>query len=262
MDGSTKLRKNKEVSLNTALDNHLNIVDKKLRQEVETLIKTGYDKKKLVKHFKKLKNGDKDISKVAVFYWETDNVASRVSLDTSFTKNRIKGITDTGIQKILLNHLKKYKGRKDEKVKEIAPELVAFTPEGIEEMNKNIVSLNNGKFHQPILKVRTYEPKGNKFSVGHTGNKKDKYVEAAKGTNLFFAIYENENGKRNYETIPLNEVIEHQKWRATLSKDEQKNIPMIPAKAEKGLLLFYLSPNDLIYIPDQEENPLTTVATG
>jgi CRISPR-associated endonuclease Csn1 len=259
VSGLIKLRKNKEVSLNTALDDHLNIVDKKLRQEIETLIKTGYDKKKLVKHFKGLKNEHRDVSKVEVFYWETDNVASRVSLDTSFNKNRIESITDTGIQKILLNHLKKYNGRKDEKEKEIAPELIAFTPEGIEEMNKNIVSLNNGKFHQPILKVRTYEPKGNKFNVGQTGNKKDKYVEAAKGTNLFFAIYENENGKRNYETIPLNEVIEHQKWRATLSKDEQKNIPMIPAKAEKGLLLFYLSPNDLIYIPDQEENPLTTV---
>jgi CRISPR-associated endonuclease Csn1 len=40
-------------------------------------------------------------------------------------------------------------------------------------MNKNIVALNNGKGHQPILKVRTYEPKGNKFNVGSSGNKKD-----------------------------------------------------------------------------------------
>ena len=38
---------------------------------------------------------------------------------------------------------------------------------------------------------------------GKRGNKKDKFVVAANGTNLFFAIYEDENGKRNYETIPL-----------------------------------------------------------
>ena len=49
--------------------------------------------------------------------------------------------------------------------------------------------LNNGNFHQPIYKVRTYE-QADKFAVGQTGNKSTKFVEAAKGTNLFFAIYE------------------------------------------------------------------------
>lgn len=65
--------------------------------------------------------------------------------------------------------------------------------------------------HLPIFKVRVYETIGNKFSVGVKGNKKDKYVEAAKGTNLFFAIYVDENGIRSYETIPLNIVIERLK---------------------------------------------------
>lgn len=51
-------------------------------------------------------------------------------------------------------------------------------------MNKNIISLNNGKWHQPIYKVRTYE-QAEKFTVGQTGNKSEKFVEAAKGTNLF-----------------------------------------------------------------------------
>lgn len=55
----------------------------------------------------------------------------------------------------------------------------AFSPEGIEQMNKNITSLNNGKFHQPIYKVRTYE-QADKFAVGQTGNKSTKFVEAAK----------------------------------------------------------------------------------
>jgi CRISPR-associated endonuclease Csn1 len=47
--------------------------------------------------------------------------------------------------------------------------------------------LNKGKKHQPIYKVRVYE-KAEKFTVGQKGNKRTKFVEAAKGTNLFSAI--------------------------------------------------------------------------
>ena len=67
--------------------------------------------------------------------------------------------------------------------------------------------------------MRVYE-KAEKFTVGQKGNKRTKFVEAAKGTNLFFAIYETEEidkdtkkviRKRSYSTIPLNVVIERQK---------------------------------------------------
>ena len=104
--------------------------------------------------------------------------------------------------------------------------------------------------------MRTYEAKGNKFNVGTTGNKTDKYVEAAKGTNLFFAIYKDETGKRNYETIPLNIVIENQKQGA-LQNIKPQNCS-VPNKNEKGdSLFFHLSPNDLVYVPtnDELENP-------
>ncbi|MDR2972916.1 MAG: type II CRISPR RNA-guided endonuclease Cas9, partial [Bacteroidales bacterium] len=176
-----------------------------------------------------------DISKVEIYYFETGNAAVRKPLDTSFTEKTIKeSVTDTGIQKILLNHL----WAKDNKSE------LAFSPEGIEEMNKNIIPLNDGKFHQPIYKVRVYEPIGNKFLVGTTGNKKDKYVEAAKGTNLFFAIYSDENGNRSFETIPLNIVIERMK----------QGLNAVPEMNEKGdNLLFHLSPNDLVYVPMEEE---------
>jgi CRISPR-associated endonuclease Csn1 len=108
--------------------------------------------------------------------------------------------------------------------------------------------LNDGHFHQPIYKARIYEPKGNKFSVGHIGNKKAKFVEAAKGTNLFFAIYIDEYGKRNYESIGLNIVIERQ-------KQGLNSVPKTNMNGDK--LLFSLSPNDLVYIPDleEQENP-------
>lgn len=159
--------------------------------------------------------------------------ATRKSLDTSFDLKTIESITDTGIQKILKNYLVS---------KANNPEL-AFSPEGIEDMNKHIEKYNDGKMHQPIFKVRVFEI-GSKFPLGQSGNKKTKYVEAAKGTNLFFAIYQDEKGKRNYETISLNIVIERQK----------QGLAEVPLENETGdRLLFYLSPNDLVYVPTEDE---------
>ncbi|AEA45121.1 type II CRISPR RNA-guided endonuclease Cas9 [Fluviicola taffensis] len=168
--------------------------------------------------------------------------ATRKNLDTSFDLKTIENsITDTGIQKILKNYL----------LSKESPEL-AFSPEGLEEMNNEIEKYNNGKFHHPINKARIYEL-GSKFNVGQTGNRRDKFVEAAKGTNLFFAIYQDENKNRSYETIPLNEVIEHQKWRASLPKEEQEKIPLVPVNKLKGTFIFSLSPNDLVYVPSNDE---------
>lgn len=160
--------------------------------------------------------------------------ATRKSIDTSFDLKTIKAITDTGIQKILKNYLAKKDGN---------PEL-AFSPEGIEDMNKNITQLNNGKYHQPIFKVRIFKETGEQFQLGQRGNRKDKYVTTAKGTNLFFAIYADENGKRSFSAIPLNEVIERQ-------KQGLSSVPEINDNGEK--LSFYLSPNDLVYVPTEEE---------
>lgn len=247
VSGLVKLRKTKEVALNAALDSYNDIVHKELRKHILSLVAVKYDKKMLQKYFKDRSNkwNGIDVSRLEIYYWENDNVASRVNLDTSFSKDKIeKSVTDTGIQKILMTHLENYKGQVDEKGKPIAPEALAFTPEGIDEMNKNIIALNNGKFHQSIFKVRTYEPKGNKFQIGQTGNKKTKFVEAAKGTNLFFAIYQDENGKRSYDTIPLNIVIERQK----------QGLNSVPEFNDKGhQLLFHLSPNDLVYVPTESE---------
>ena len=77
-------------------------------------------------------------------------------------------------------------------------------------------------------------------------------MEAAKGTNLFFAIYETEEidkdtkkviRKRSYSTIPLNVVIERQKQGlSSAPEDENGNLPK-----------YILSPNDLVYVPTQEE---------
>lgn len=250
VSGLVQLKFRKAVSFSTALDNWKMIVDKQLKKKINEMIRLDYDKKKLVKHFKdqNYKWQNKDISKVEIYYWGIaddgmpENAASRVVVNEKFNSEMIKCITDTGIQKIMLNHLAKYNESKNDKVIE-RPEL-AFSPDGLDELNKNIIELNGGKPHKPIYKVRTYEPKGNKFSVGSTGNKKHKYVEAAKGTNLFFTIHKDEDGKRYYDTIPLNIVIERLK---------QGLLPVPDVNVLGHKLLVYLSPNDLVYVSNEEE---------
>ena len=157
--------------------------------------------------------------------------ATRKTVDSSFDEKRIKKITDTGIQKILLNYLK-YKG---------SPE-IAFSPEGLEELNKNLSIYNDGKPHKPIYKVRIYEKGSGRFALGEKGRKYKKYVQGA--PNLYFGIYQGAN-KRSFATFPLNEVIERQK----------QGRPYVPEYNEKGdPLLFSLSPNDLVYVPVEGEN--------
>jgi CRISPR-associated endonuclease Csn1 len=245
--GHVNLRFKRRVSLVSAIDQWEQLVDKVLRKKIKQLIDDGLEKKGIRKFF--ASRGDKweekDVSKPEVYYFSDERealVASRATLDISFNSKRIASITDTGIQKILLNHLMKYSDEKDGHITE-HPEL-AFTPEGIEKMNSDITSLNGGKFHYPVLKVRTYESMGSKFNVGSNGNKKHKFVEAAKGTNLFFAIYVDEYGRRSYETIPFNIVVERLK----------QGLREVPDRNEKGdSLLFSLSPNDLVYVPTNDE---------
>ncbi len=246
--GEVNLRKVKEVSLNEAIKNVQNIVEKDLKKKLMELLNDGTDLKVIKKYFEDNKDvwSDINLSKIKIYYFTKDTndryFATRKPLDNSFTENKIREeVTDTGIQKILLNHLQAKDNRPD----------IAFSPEGIEEMNKNIVNLNGGKQHQPILKVRVYK-KAEKFNVGETGNKSSKYVEAAKGTNLFFAVYEmemldkktgNYTKKRSFKTIPLRDSIVNSKQGLSLAgKDENGNEP-----------IFVLSPNDLVYVPTKEE---------
>lgn len=234
------LRKIKEVSLKAALENPSRIVKKDLKQKIKELLAKDYDAKKIAKHLEDNKDvwSDINLKKIEVYYFtkETNDryFATRKSIDTSFDRKRIEDtITDTGIQKIMLRHLENNDNDPEK----------AFSPDGIDQMNANIRELNNGKYHQPILKVRAYE-KADKYAIGQTGNKSKKFVEAAKGTNLFFAVYTDKDGKRSFATIPLNTVIERQK----------KGLGSVPEINDNGdKLLFTLSPNDLVYLPTQEE---------
>ena len=246
--GEVNLRNTKKVSLNEALKDTSKIVNKEFKGMVSSLLNKGFDTKKIKKYVEDNKDvwQDIDINRIEVYFFTKETkeryFASREILDTSFNQKKIATkVADTGIQKILLNHLKQKGGN---------PEL-AFSPDGIDEMNNNMLLLNKGKKHQPIFKVRTYE-KAEKFAVGSKGNKSSKFVEAAKGTNLYFAVYEVEKWddklgeyikKRTYATIPLNVVIDRLKQNLSPAPpDENGNEPK-----------FVLSPNDLVYVPNNGE---------
>jgi len=111
------------------------------------------------------------------------------------------------------------------------------------------------KHTNPFIKQEFFEI-GNKFPLGQKCNKKHKYVETTKGTNLFFAVYGSEETdkktgkkmkKRIFETFPLNVIVERQK----------QVLGSVPEKNEKGYSIChecpFLSPNDLVYVPSTEE---------
>ncbi|MCM1221569.1 MAG: hypothetical protein NC548_44535 [Lachnospiraceae bacterium] len=246
------LRKIKDVRLGIAINEPKHIVDKDFKKEILRLLSLGYDEKKIRNYFQEGENKDiwaeVNLNKIKYYYFTEDTFATRKPVGDlqsigkgktpeEIRENSVKwieeSITDTAIQKILIRHLDENFGNPG----------IAFSPDGIERLNENIVNLNNGKGHMPIYKVRVYES-GSKFSVGAKGNKGAKYVEAAKGTNLYFGIYVDKNGVRSYETIPLEKVI-------GCVKEGKSPVPEITDDGRK--LLFYLSPNDLVYVPDKKE---------
>lgn len=236
--GEINLRKVNTVSLKVALENPQRIVEKDLKKKIKELLQQGLSEKQIKKYFEENNDIWQDVNlKKIQFYSFTKErkerfFASRESIDTSFNQKKIeKQVSDTGIQQILLRHLRQNNNDPN----------LAFSPEGIEWMNKNIISLNNGKWHQPIYKVRIYK-QATKFAIGQTGNKTTQFVEAAQNTNLFFAMYETDHN-RSFASVPLNVVIERLK----------KGLPPTPEDSKGNLPKYVLSPNDLVYVPTKEE---------
>lgn len=252
--GEVNLQRKKTVNLTYALQHINDIVEKDLRLKLRELVAEGKDEKQIKKYFASEPDvwADINLKKIEVYYYtkETNDrfFAVRTAIDDSFTADYIRNkVTDSGIQKILLAHLERNNG--DAKL--------AFSPDGIEQMNADIQVLNGGVPHKPIKKVRVYE-KAEKFAVGQVGNKNKKFVEADKGTNLFFAIYESisESGERSrsYVSVPLRMVIDCQKanikqWKQELD-NTLRNSNMVPEIAKQIALL---SPGDLVYVPTAEE---------
>ena len=123
---------------------------------------------------------------------------------------------------------------------------LAFSVEGIERFNQNRKI--------PVYALPISEASTDKFPLGKRKNTRVKFGEADSGTNLYFAIYwDEQNEKRTFETVSYTKAIKHQKKVAALSKNERTPLP---ENLEKGKFLFHLSPNDLVYIPSNDEDKL------
>lgn len=247
--GLVNIRRKKIVRLTSAIDTPSMIVNKELKDLVFRLMEKYGSPDRVKKHFKDnaVMYSQFDLNKVEIYEYTNDTkdpmVATRADLVSKFSDasgkeskilQRIEEITDTGIQKILLAHLEANRDNLD----------FAFSPEGLVQMNENITLLNGGVPHKPIVKARFMETLGMKRPKGNSACKIAQYVEAQKGTNLFYAIYVDSNGKRIFNTIPLTESIALQE--AGLS-------PVATQDENGNRLLFYLSPGDLVYVPTEEE---------
>ena len=252
--GEVNLRKIKTVNLSSAIQQIDRIVNKEFRLKLKELLSLNKNLKEITSYFTEKENSDvwQDINlkAIEVYYYTNETkdryFASRKSLSTDWTADKIKKeITDTAVQKILLNYLAA-KGN-DPKI--------AFTPIGIEELNRDIALYNGGVPHKPIYKVRKYE-QADKFKVGENGMAKSKqFVEGAKGTNLYFIVYL-VDGERKYKTLPFHMVLAAQKEaidkKILFCNWEQYLDSFLK---EKGYVdndweyQFSLSPNDLVYVP-------------
>lgn len=146
----------------------------------------------------------------------------------------INKISDFNIRKDLMKHLEINENDIDK----------AFSSEGIERFNN--------EREIPIYKLPIAEKGTERFAIGNRIGSKHKWGEAEKGTNLFFAIYTDKEGSRSYETIPLNIVVERLKQ--GLKEVPEKKIVLEKGEEKELHLLFSLSPNDLVYVPTEEES--------
>lgn len=260
--GEVNLQLKKKIQLKKALADVNSIVSRDLKEKIKEKRSLNYSDKDIIDFFDKNKDVWSEIAdgKVEVYYYTKDTsdryFATRKSLldvmagctTVAAAEKAIDSITDSGIRSILKAHLAAEGGNAEE----------AFSADGLDRMNRNIQTLNGGKAHQPIKKVRVFE-QANKFSVGSLAQKSAKFVEAAKGTNLFFVIYTDKEGKRGYATVPLNVVIDLQKqyeknWKQHLAERLQRDdLNLMPCGCE---VLYVLSPGDLVYVP-QGESPIS-----
>lgn len=265
--GEVNLKLKKKVSFKNAIADYANIVDSDIKRKVAQLVKNGASGKDVIAYFQKHSDVWPEIekSKIEVYYFtketnerffatRSSNDLVSVFKDVTNIDNAVKvieSITDTGIQKILLAHL-------DAEGRDV---IKAFSPEGIDRMNTNIQTLNGGRKHKPIKKVRIFES-GKKFQLGQTGSNPKKYSEAAAGANMFMLVYStsDEPQKRKFITIPIYIVADCQKqyrqnWKENLITYLKQDNPQfgLPLISNSASLLFIISPNDLVYVPEQND---------
>lgn len=204
------------------------IANKELRNTINTLIKNClFDLTETQKYVKnnpiKDDNGN-TITRIQILEFN-EYAAKRVALDKSFDSKKIDKIPyskqqNNRLVRILHEHLKENSDNPQE----------AFSGEGLDLLTK--------KFGKPINKVTTYEMIGEKLNLN------GKLVEADKGSIQFFVMYENIETlvREGMNSLPLLEAINR----------IANKLPI--AENRNGYRTIILSPNDLVYVPDPDED--------
>lgn len=154
----------------------------------------------------------------------SEYAAKRVKVDNSFTHDKIDKLPyakerNSPLAELLHEHLKSYKDEYAE----------AFSGEGMEALAK--------KAGKKIDKVTIYEKKSPDDKFGN------RYVEVDKGAVAYFIIYEDERTKERQKMYSL----------ATHKAIERLVSGEPIADKKEGFKTIVLSPNDLVYVPTDDE---------
>lgn len=148
----------------------------------------------------------------------------KVTIGKDFTHDKIDGMPDRQLAARFHEHLRTFA------IEGKTGPAIAFEGEGLENLFKSL--------GRTIDKVSVYEAIGEKYPVNM------KAVQSEAGTNLYMAVYEKNGdaGNREYQSIPLRDIIE-----AKALGDG------VFVENKEGYNHFLLSPNDLVYLPEEGE---------
>lgn len=223
------ITRQREFLLSKTRDITPQVADRHLRHIINEIIKnSGFDLNEAGKFLKKhpIKDNDGNIvTKIQLLEFK-EYAAKRVSLDTSFTidkiNNKMPNAQFSRIAKLLVEHLREFNNDPTQ----------AFRGEAMDLLTK--------KAGKPINKVTTFEKTGKKETFAGS------LVESDKGTNVFFAMYEHLQTKERIinkdSSVPMLDAIERLSTKCPLVDDKQ------------GYRTIILSPNDLVYVPEEGEN--------
>ena len=131
---------------------------------------------------------------------------------------------------------------------------LAFSADGIEDMNKHITELNNGKSHKPIYRVKFAQTLGKMFPIAEQEDgkpntvKTKQFVCTDKGSNIVCGIYKSDKRETKYFVPTLREVIDAERTGKELFPETYPNPRYFDFK-----LKFTLSPLDMVYMPTKDE---------
>ena len=129
---------------------------------------------------------------------------------------------------------------------------IAFSTDGIEDMNNHIAELNKGKSHKPIYKVKVCQTLGKMFPVSERKlnepivAKNKQYVSTDEGSNNICGVYKSKNGDTKIYVPSLREVIE-------ATRNGEELFPEFYPADINYKFRFSLSPFDLVYMPTKDE---------